>query len=53
MDKPIFIVVPNGVNVPKNIERLALGLEYFDYDDKDSLEAATTRIIEKAQSLIK
>lgn len=50
MDKPIFLVVPNGVKVPKNVERLAIGIEYFDYDDKASLEAATARIIEKARS---
>lgn len=43
LDKPIILVVPHGSHVPENIQRVARALEYFDYGDTKSLEAATLR----------
>ena len=43
LDKPIILVVPHGAKVPENIKRVARALEYFDYGDTASLQAATLR----------
>ena len=45
MDKPIVLVVPEGVIVPENIKKVAQAIEYFDRDDKASMGKATRRLV--------
>lgn len=45
MDKPVFMLVPEGTKVPDNIRRLARGIEYYT---KDNLQEKTTAIIKMA-----
>jgi len=54
MDKPIFLLVPEGVEVPERLRRIADGIEFFRLEDKASLHEASRRLIAKAreQSLI-
>lgn len=49
MDKPIYLVVPEGIDIPPNLRRLALKIEYFKRElspaGKRSLEEATSRLL--------
>ena len=47
LDKPIYLVVPHGVEIPENIKRLAKGFEYFEFGNEESLKAATLKLIER------
>jgi hypothetical protein len=48
MDKPIFLLVPEGVTVPANVLKVAGGIERFDPKDKASMTAATERLMRAA-----
>lgn len=45
LDKPIYMVVPEGTKVPENVKRVARGIEYYNRDDTESLHAATKRLL--------
>lgn len=46
MDKPIALLVPEGVRVPHNLQKLADGnIEYYRKDDEQSVTDATTRLM--------
>lgn len=45
MEKPLFFVVPHGTKVPKSLQRVASGIEFFDKDDPESLRKATQRLL--------
>ena len=49
LDKPLFLMVPNGVKIPKHVEKIADGIERYDPDNKDSMEQATHRLLQKAR----
>jgi hypothetical protein len=46
LNKPIVLLVPEGVEVPENLLMMARKIEYFrrDPEDMTSLEAATNRL---------
>jgi hypothetical protein len=50
LDKPIYLLVPRGVPVPKGMRRLADGIEEWDLGVQESLERATARLINRARS---
>lgn len=51
MDKPIYLVVERGREIPENVKRLCRRLEYYDPNDKAAtLEEATKAIIASAVS---
>ena len=47
MDKPIFMMVPEGEKVPESIKLLAKGIEFYDPKVEDSMKAATGRLVDK------
>jgi len=47
LDKPIFLLVPEGSSLPENLRAIAKGIEYFEASDEGSLHAATSRLLDK------
>ena len=47
MDKPIYLLVPEGAEIPLNLRRVAVRIEYFKRDPSDmaSIQDATTRLL--------
>ena len=47
LDKPIYLVVPNGTVVPKHLEKIAKGIEFYSSDDetKQSFKSATEKLL--------
>lgn len=47
MDKPIFLLVPEGAAIPENLRKVAQGIETYRRtpDDVSSIERATERLI--------
>lgn len=47
MDKPIFVLVPEGTEIPNNLLSVARRIEYFKGDAKDmtSIKQATDRLL--------
>lgn len=48
LDKPIYLLAPEGLKVAENVQRLARGLERYEAGNSDSLEAATKRLVKFA-----
>lgn len=53
MDKPMAFVVPYGVQVPENIIAVAKAIEYYDANDKSTMEIATDRLMNKMKDYLK
>jgi hypothetical protein len=49
MDKPIFLLAPKGRKIPKLVERIAEGIEFYNEGNKASMQAATTRLLTAAK----
>ena len=45
LDKPIYLLVPRGTAIPRNVQKVAQGMEYFDLGNPDSLADATKRLL--------
>ena len=45
LDKPIVILTPKGSAIPANLRAMATAIEEFDPDDRESLNAATERLV--------
>jgi hypothetical protein len=45
LDKPICLLVPRGTSIPKHVERLAEGIEYYEGGNIDDVKAATSRLV--------
>lgn len=48
LDKPIFILAPEGAVLPGRVKALANGIEFYAPDDPASLKRATIRLMSKA-----
>lgn len=42
LDKPIFVVAPLGTKIPRSVQRIASGINFFDPASEKSLEDAIT-----------
>ncbi len=53
MDKPIYLLVPEGCEIPANLRRVAVGIEYFrrDPNDMESIGKATERLLKDMSRL--
>lgn len=50
LDKPIVLLVPNGVRIPRNLRRMARRIEYFERSvDPTSIQEATERLMQWMQ----
>lgn len=45
LDKPIYLLIPEGTPIAENVKRLARGVAFFKKEDPDSLKAATERLL--------
>lgn len=43
LDKPIYLLAPEGTTIPENVRKVALGIEFFDPNDKASMARAVDR----------
>ena len=49
MDKPIFLLVPEGTTVPERVKRVADGIEFYQKDsDGKSIKEASIRLLRQA-----
>jgi hypothetical protein len=48
MDKPIYLLVEEGVKVPEHVKRVASAIEFYKPNDHQSMNAATTRLLAAA-----
>jgi hypothetical protein len=48
MDKPLYLLVPNGRIVPEKIKKIADGIEFFEFGNKESMYAATVKLMSRA-----
>ena len=48
MDKPLYLLVEAGQEIPENFKRLARAIEYFIPGDIDSLTTAQNKLLKKA-----
>jgi hypothetical protein len=51
LDKPIYVLVPEGEALPPRVQLLATGVEYYTRGDADSLKRATIRLLSKATGI--
>lgn len=49
LDKPIVLLVPNGVEIPENVRKVATAIEFYVAGDRKSMEDATARLMEIAK----
>lgn len=47
LDKPIFLLVPEGVGIPNNVRKVAEGIEFYKEGDMKSMHDATKRLLSK------
>jgi hypothetical protein len=47
LDKPIYLLCPEGRHLPENVKRLARAIEYYRPDD---LELVTQRLLDRARA---
>lgn len=52
LDKPIFLLVPNGIVVPENVRKVAVAIEFCDFNDKASMHVAMDRLMKIAKEKI-
>ena len=47
LDKPIYVLVPEGVELPENLKKVAVRIEYYKRDPNDmtSFQAAAERLM--------
>lgn len=50
LEKPIYLLVPRGVPIPKGMRRVVDGIEEWDLGVQESLERATMRLLERARA---
>lgn len=50
LDKPIFLLAPEGQDIPQKVRAIAEGIEFYKDGDTKSMEAATTRLMAMATS---
>jgi hypothetical protein len=48
-DKPIYLLVRQGTEIPEKVRRVADGIEYFDSLDADSMIDASQNVVKKWQ----
>lgn len=53
LDKPINLIVLDGVSVPHNLKKVAVCIEYVKRSEPEELKAATTRILERMADSLK
>lgn len=51
MDKPIFVVAPEGVEIPENLKLLARRVEKCDFKDQDSVNKVVGDICKQATGI--
>lgn len=49
LDKPLFLLAPEGRKIPESVKKVASGIEFFVPNDNASMQAATHRLLAKAQ----
>lgn len=49
LDKPLFLLAPEGVTIPEHVRRAADGIETYQPGNDISFQAATERLLKKAQ----
>jgi hypothetical protein len=49
LDKPIFLLVPMGVHVPELVKKVAVAIEFYETDNRASMEAATMKLLRVAK----
>lgn len=50
LDKPLFLLVPEGRKIPESVRKIAVAIETFNPNDQASLHLATTKLLSMAQS---
>ena len=45
LDKPVFILAPEGTRIPEKVKRMADGIEFYVPDSQASMREATNRLI--------
>jgi hypothetical protein len=50
LDKPPYLAVPDGVEIPQHVLKIASSIERYQEGDMKSFEAATTRLLATAQA---
>lgn len=48
LDKPLYLLIPEGAEPPKKLKMIADGIEYYKPGDTESSKAATLRLMTAA-----
>ncbi len=48
MDKPIFLLAPQGVKIPENVKKVAIAIEFYEPNDKEYMKAAAMKLVTAA-----
>jgi hypothetical protein len=51
LDKPIYLLAPEGRKIPRMVNAIVRGIEFYKPGDKNSMEAATMRILKSAKEM--
>jgi hypothetical protein len=49
LDKPIYLLVPQGRKIPELVRKVASGIEFYVPENQESLHAATHRLLAQAK----
>lgn len=49
LDKPIYLLVAEGVKIPEHVKKVSSGIEFYAPQNQESATAATHRLLEQAK----
>lgn len=47
LDKPLYLIVPEGTKIPEKIRRAADKVEFFNPEDKKDMQAKVTKMLKE------
>lgn len=49
LDKPIYLLVPEGVKVPEHVKKIASAIEFYQRGNRPSMDAGLSRLLATAK----